>query len=134
MPLSFFLLADFLVYLLVCLQVHYFRDTPLRRAGEETGEVQSDLFRFQFWLDYIKVRCMYDLSFISVVALKSPHGGAPCMLSKQKSGRFLSVSYSSTKEHSCLCFALTAYYGLHSQRTMVRTHNVLWLALTMYCG
>jgi len=59
---SFFLLADFLVYLLVCLQVHNFRDNPLRRAGEETGEVQSDIFRFQFWLDYIKVRCMYDLS------------------------------------------------------------------------
>lgn len=48
-------LADFLVYLLVCLQMRYFYYNPFSNAAEETDEVQPNMYRFQFGLDYVKV-------------------------------------------------------------------------------
>ena len=36
--------------------MHYFHDSPLSKAREEMGEVPSSLFKFQYWLDYVKVR------------------------------------------------------------------------------
>ena len=47
--------ADFLVYLLVCLQMCYFYYNPFSNAAEETDEVQPNMYRFQFGLDYVKV-------------------------------------------------------------------------------
>ena len=54
------ILADFLVYLLVCFQMYYFHENPLKKAGKGVTDGQLAKFlRLQFLVDYVKV--MYNI-------------------------------------------------------------------------
>ena len=48
--------ADFLVYLLVCLQIRYFTRNPIHRGTpDQTNGAISNYFKFDYWIDYFKV-------------------------------------------------------------------------------
>ena len=56
----FFFVADFLVYLLVALQVRYFTRNPIRQGTpEQTNGVIVNLYKFQYWVDYCKVHTVH---------------------------------------------------------------------------
>lgn len=48
--------ADFLVYIVVCLQMGYFRNNPLRsHSSDHFVRHDNDFLQFNFFIDYIKV-------------------------------------------------------------------------------
>ena len=58
MTISFiFVAADFLVYIIVCLQVMYTVHNPLKKASSVEAEAKSpNFYEVQYWIDYFKVK------------------------------------------------------------------------------
>ena len=53
---TFSFAADFLVYLLVALQLRYFTRNPVKRGTpDQTNGVIVNLYKYQYWVDYCKV-------------------------------------------------------------------------------
>lgn len=64
-------LADFITYLLVCLQIRYFTGNPVHQGTpDQTNGTISNYFKFEHAIDYFKVTVIYYELVLSKIIWK----------------------------------------------------------------